>query len=291
MHRSSDGRSPGHQQAAIGVFLPQPPPVSLRQKVVGSEGSWRGLEPTGRGELTGTGAHRSRGVDGDWSPQVRIPLPVPRRGVDGDWSPQVCIPLPVARRGVDGDWSPQVFIPLLLARIPAAACSCLKTDGSTSQETPPSSYVQEQRAAPQRSPATTLLWTPSPPLTTTPRTNGQTPINRRNAEGGGKQLVTRVSVHRKAGEGTSMAAPFDPHAAAVKWGKSPPRRPFLLLTWTLAGGWGWGGGAEKLAYAKLIQNKRGFSVGGRVEAKRGEKRAHAHKVSVPAPLVEKVAMR
>ena len=52
---------------------------------------------------------------------------------------------------------------------------------------------------------------------------------------------------------------------------------------------GGGGGAEKLAYAKLIQNKRGFSVGGRVEAKRGEKRAHAHKVSVPAPLVEKVA--
>lgn len=57
-----------------------------------------------------------------------------------------------------------------------------KTNMSTSKETPPSSYVQEKRAATQLSPTTTFLWTPSPPLTTTPQ-NEEAPIKRRRKRG------------------------------------------------------------------------------------------------------------
>lgn len=85
-------------------------------------------------------------------------------------------------------WSPQVFIwppptphPRLFAGYLLTSSPLFKTDWSTSQETPPSSYVQEKRSGTQLSPTTTFLWTPSPPLATTPQTN-EHPLNDKTGE-------------------------------------------------------------------------------------------------------------
>lgn len=67
-----------------------------------------------------------------------------------------------------------------------------KTDGSTSQKTPRICYEQEKRAA---FPSATFHWTPSPPLTTTPRPS-KMPIKRGGKIRKGQKLGKRLLIPR-----------------------------------------------------------------------------------------------
>lgn len=120
--------------------------------------------------------HSSSVPSANMGPQSCGYHPTPRTK-NGSWQPSLLFSLV---------WSPQVFKWLLLAGIFSEAHPLFKTDGSTSQETPPISYVQEKRATIQLSllrPSSELLHPHWPPRRKRMNTQKTTKREKENKEG------------------------------------------------------------------------------------------------------------